>query len=199
MSEGKIIYLNGTSSAGKTSIAKELQHVMEEPYLYTGIDLFIWMLPARYWNTHPDGFQVVPTVNGAEVRVGRAVQGLGLAMCRSIVAVATSGYNQIVDDVILGPDTLRERVQVLSGYPVWFIGVRCPLDVAQARERARPDRVPGMARAQFDLVHAHGLYDLEVDTGCTSVQDCALQIKARLEDGVPPRAFARLKSLFASR
>ena len=41
MSEGKIIYLNGTSSAGKTSIAKELQRVMEELYLYASIDLFV--------------------------------------------------------------------------------------------------------------------------------------------------------------
>lgn len=107
MNEGKIIYLNGISNAGKTSIAKALQLVMDEPYLFTGLDLFIWMLPARYWNSHPDGFQVVPTAKGAEVRMGQAVQGLGVAMCRSIAAVSANGYNQVVDDVILGPEELR--------------------------------------------------------------------------------------------
>ncbi|NIP51374.1 hypothetical protein GWN42_05855, partial [candidate division KSB1 bacterium] len=33
---------------GKTSILKELQRILSEPYLNAGIDKFIWMLPSRY-------------------------------------------------------------------------------------------------------------------------------------------------------
>jgi chloramphenicol 3-O phosphotransferase len=42
---GKLILLNGASSAGKSSILKELQNTLEEPYLNAGIDKFIFMLP----------------------------------------------------------------------------------------------------------------------------------------------------------
>ena len=34
----KIIYLNGPSSSGKTTLAKALQESLEEPYLHIGID-----------------------------------------------------------------------------------------------------------------------------------------------------------------
>jgi len=48
MTLGKIIFLNGASSSGKTSILMALQEMLEEPYLNAGIDKFIWMLPKRY-------------------------------------------------------------------------------------------------------------------------------------------------------
>jgi chloramphenicol 3-O phosphotransferase len=52
---GTIIFLNGTSSSGKTSLLKAIQNSFEEPLLDVGLDKFIWMLPERYleqplWN-----------------------------------------------------------------------------------------------------------------------------------------------------
>lgn len=38
MGAGTIILLNGTVSAGKTTLARALQEVMAEPYLYLGAD-----------------------------------------------------------------------------------------------------------------------------------------------------------------
>lgn len=44
---GTIIVLNGTSSAGKTSLATALQDaLLPTPYLSLGFDLFMAMLPA---------------------------------------------------------------------------------------------------------------------------------------------------------
>lgn len=40
-----LIFLNGPSSAGKSSIARELQHCLDDYYLYLGIDTFIAMMP----------------------------------------------------------------------------------------------------------------------------------------------------------
>jgi len=37
----QIIYLNGPSSSGKTTLAKALQDVFEEPFLHVGIDKII--------------------------------------------------------------------------------------------------------------------------------------------------------------
>jgi len=36
---------------------------------------------------------------------------------------------------------------------VLFVGVRCPLAVAEQRERERGDRLVGLARGLFDGVH----------------------------------------------
>jgi chloramphenicol 3-O phosphotransferase len=48
MPPGTIIILNGTSSAGKTSILTALQSILAEPYLHAGLDTFCKMLPLRY-------------------------------------------------------------------------------------------------------------------------------------------------------
>lgn len=43
-----IIILNGCGSAGKSSIAKELQKLHNKPLLHTGIDHFWKMIPDQY-------------------------------------------------------------------------------------------------------------------------------------------------------
>jgi chloramphenicol 3-O-phosphotransferase len=47
MTQGTIIFLNGTSSSGKTSIARALQKSLDEPYLYLSVDSFLDMLPEQ--------------------------------------------------------------------------------------------------------------------------------------------------------
>ncbi len=45
MNVGKVIFLNGASSSGKSTIAKLLQPRLEEPFLHMQLDTFIEMLP----------------------------------------------------------------------------------------------------------------------------------------------------------
>ena len=45
---GSVILLNGTSSAGKSTLATAVQDVMDAPYLSLGIDCFFEALPQRY-------------------------------------------------------------------------------------------------------------------------------------------------------
>ena len=45
MDYGRIIFINGTSSSGKTSIVRALQDLLDKPYLEAGIDKFIFMMP----------------------------------------------------------------------------------------------------------------------------------------------------------
>jgi chloramphenicol 3-O phosphotransferase len=70
------------------------------------------------------------------------------------------------------------------------------LEVLEQRERGRKDRTLGQARAQFPLVHARALYDLEVDTSVLSPLQCAEQIKDMLVNRIPPIAFKRLKKSY---
>jgi chloramphenicol 3-O phosphotransferase len=55
--------------------------------------------------------------------------------------------------------------------------VFAPLDVLEAREAARGDRMIGLARWQYDRVHKDMTYDLEVDSSRLTAMECAETIR----------------------
>ena len=191
MCAGKIIFLNGAPSAGKTSIAHALQETLEEPYLCIGVDDAGRMLPEcfRDWND-PANHQVL----------FRAVSGLN----HCIVTLASTGNNVIVDHLMLDGFEgyyLAECAFLLAHCDVLFVGVVCELEELERRERKRTDR-EGLTRAElrsaYTRVHAHGVYDLEVDTTNLSPHQCAEIIKDRLYNGPEPKAFTKIRARFIS-
>jgi chloramphenicol 3-O phosphotransferase len=116
-------------------------------------------------------------------------------MHRAIHALVCAGNNVLADHVLLEPVWVHECAELFADLPAWFVGIRCPLDVLEARERARSDRTVGQARAQFDAVHAHGVYDIELDTSALSPMDCAMRIRGQVLEGPVPDAFKRLRAL----
>jgi len=117
------------------------------------------------------------------------------AMYEAIAAHSRLGINIVVDvghhdaySVPLGilPDCARR----LSGLPVLFVGVRCPIDVIMERLRATwgsshaaADSVPTPVILWQQTVHVPGFYDLEVDTSQLSPEACADVIRRRFEHG----------------
>ncbi len=188
-SPGTIIILNGASSSGKTSILHALQAMLLEPYLDAGIDKFIWMLPKRYLDRPLwDG------VLGLAVQPGETGRRLFSGMHRAIAALAWAGNNVLADHVLVEPAWVSECASLFYSLPAYLVGIRCPLKVLEQRERSRQDRTLGQARAQYFVVHAYCIYDLEVDTSLLSVEECALQIKDFLAKAKPPTAFRQLAS-----
>jgi chloramphenicol 3-O phosphotransferase len=96
--------------------------------------------------------------------------------------MARSGVGIVLDEVFLGGggDSQARLAAALAGLEVLWVGVRCPADVAAAREASRADRVPGMAAAQAEIVHRGVHYDLEVDTSESDPAGCATAIAARV-------------------
>jgi chloramphenicol 3-O phosphotransferase len=192
MTNGNIIILNGASSSGKTSILEALQEILEEPYLNAGIDKFIWMLPERYLER-----PLWDDVLGLASSAGAQGHTLMTGMHHAIAALSKNGNHVVADHVLVEPKWLYECAELFSKLPAYFIGIRCPLDVLEQREKERKNRTLGQAKAQFDLVHAGCIYDLEVDTSIYSPRECAAQIKARMERNAPG-AFLSLKKKRAS-
>ncbi len=184
---GTIILLNGTSSSGKTSVVRALQEVLNEPFLEAGVDKFLWMLPGRYLNR-----PLWDDVLGLAVQAGQVGERLISGMHHAIAALSRAGSNVVADHVLVESRWLQECAALFSGLPAYLIAVRCPLAILEQREQMRANRTPGQARAQCDRVHAHGVYDLEVDTGRLSPIDCALQIKELLDSSLPPTALRRI-------
>ena len=205
MTPGRIILLNGSSSAGKTTLARMLQQLLDAPWQLISLDQFRDGLPARFRGLNsPDGtpgargLNVVPIDAAGErvtaIRFGDVGERMLRGMRRAIAAYAREGGNVIVDDLLFEKAFLLDYLEALRGLEVTFVGVRCPLEVVNAREASRPGRFPGTATAHFDQVHAHCLYDVEVDTGSTTPRACAMRvIEVAGEAG---GAFDRLRAVF---
>jgi chloramphenicol 3-O phosphotransferase len=179
-----IVLLNGASSAGKTTLAKALQDELPTPYLLIGIDTVVFALPHRYVNdpahwsevyryTYQDG-----QVTGIDIEPygDRLVRG----MHRAVAGLAGAGLDVIVDHVLSEPAWCADLEQAWAGLDLLRVAVRCPIEVAEQRERERRTRTLGWARAHADVVHATLHYDLSVDTSLASPLACARQIVAAL-------------------
>jgi chloramphenicol 3-O phosphotransferase len=175
----KIVLLNGVGSAGKGSIAKALQTMTSEPFLHVQMDAFLEMLPAAY-QEHPVAFTYETLQQDGKpavvIRTGPVGERLMRGMRHAIAAMAAQGNNLIVDDVMLG-GAAAEYAALLSAFEVFTVGIFAPLDVLEARERERGDRLIGLARWQYDRVHRNIEYDLEVDTSRATPMACAQLIK----------------------
>ncbi|MFW6093117.1 MAG: chloramphenicol phosphotransferase CPT family protein [Pseudomonadota bacterium] len=202
MGAGKIIFLNGSSSAGKTTLAGMLQQILDEPYQHIALDQFRDGMPGRYRGLNsPEGspgalgLNVVPTQLEGErvtrIDFGSHGEQVLRGMRRAVAAFAREGNNVIIDDLLFKPHYLEDYAHALAGLDAWLIGVRCSLDVVNERESRRSGRFPGTAVSHYHEVHAHGVpYDLEVDTSHATPRACALRIVRRLAE--PPRALAAL-------
>jgi chloramphenicol 3-O phosphotransferase len=205
---GSIILLNGTSSAGKSTLANAVQEVMDAPYLHLGIDLFFDALPQRYVaklapdvvpppQAHEGVVWVCTEPSGCgfrELRVGSVGQRLWSGMRHAAGALARCGNHVVLDDVILNHEALVDYVAALDGVPTLLVGVSCPPAVLEAREAARGDRVRGLAAAWLPLVERYAPpYDVRVDTSVSTLEDGALAIKTAAERGQWSQAFTQLK------
>ena len=175
-----LIFLNGTTSSGKTSIVLALQEELRRPYCATGIDDAFAMLPDRL-HKNPDGFFFDRDERGlVRLNFGRIGLACLKAHHRSVAAMARSGIDLICDEVILNEELRRDWLEVLSGVNTAFVGVHCSLEELERREIERGDRVIGQARGQFDIVHLEMRYDIEVDSTRKGPELLAREIVAQL-------------------
>jgi chloramphenicol 3-O phosphotransferase len=180
-SPGRIIFLNGTSSSGKTSLAQELLRVLDQPYFHMAVDAF-GSMRARERTAELSGDELANILARTRAGFHRAVAGM-----------AAAGNNIVVDHILSEPWRLLDCLQVFAGIDVVLVGVFCPPDELRRREEARGDRVPGQAEAQLAAVHEHHIYDVECDTSTDSLRDCALRIRRYLAEPEQESTFDHLR------
>jgi chloramphenicol 3-O phosphotransferase len=178
----RIVLLNGVGSVGKSSIAKALQKITTHPFLHVSMDTFMEMLPEAY-QEHSDGFTYETVHEDGKplvvITTGPVGERTLRGMRHAIAAMAEQGNNLIVDDVLLERGSKAEYAELLSTFEVVLVGVFAPLDILEAREFQRGDRLIGLARWQYHRVHEGMRYDLEVNTSGASPMECANLIKQK--------------------
>jgi chloramphenicol 3-O phosphotransferase len=173
MRKGKIIFINGVSSSGKSTLAKELQKRLTEDFLHLQLDAFIGMLPRT------DDLEMFMRMVGG--------------MNRSIAAMSDEENNLIVDHVVVDKSWMDQCLELLGDRYVLFVGLHCPLEELERRERERDSRRQGFARAQIENIHLGKIYDIELDTHSTSVEKCA-ELVLDFYNTKRPTAFDRMRA-----
>lgn len=172
--KSQIIYLNGPSSVGKSTLARALQNKIEEPFLVIGIDQLIYMMPEKMNDWHNDteaqGFSWQPVTDekseivAYKIHTGPFGKRMVQAFKDVVVCLAQSGHNIIVDDVSFGKEQVDAWRDTLKDFRVLWVGVTAPLEILEQREKERSDRKLGSTKWQAEHVHEGVKYDFMVDT-----------------------------------
>lgn len=183
MGNGNIVFLNGTSSSGKTTLARALQESLDDPYICVSLDT-VWTGLPEWFARRPDRGSQFPVLD-----VVRAFH-------QAIVAYSRAGVGVIVDHVITWDTGMRECIELFRDSRVIFVEVVCALQELRERERARGNRKIGQAEAQIPAYEAFRTrfpYDLQVDTSQHSPIECARMVIAVLNDSTVESSFEKMR------
>ena len=153
MGAGRIILLNGASSAGKSTLARALQATLPEPFWHWSID-----------HLRASGTLPRERIDRGEFAWTDMREAFFDGFHRSIPALASAGNDLIVEHIVETTTWSRRLVELLAPFDVFRVGLRCPLPELERRERERGDRRAGSAREDDASTHGLVAYDLEVDS-----------------------------------
>ena len=157
------IVLHGTTSAGKSSIAKALQASAPAPAFHISLDAFVTMSNRRDMRSDAERDEAY---------------GIHCENLRSTLArVALTQFDIVLDLVLRDQTELDACLQILRERPTYLVRVWAPLNVLEQRERSRDNRAPGMAREQIDHPAYRRPYDLEVDTSLCTPEEGAAAVR----------------------
>lgn len=162
-----VVVLTGPSSAGKTSLAREIQRRSELPFVHLEADRIHPSIPER--------------VRQALIRDHDA-DTLVLGLHRSMAAWSAAGLNILVDGSLpYGRNELRSRcLDIFAGFDLRIVTVHCDTDVLTQREQGRTDRPAGWAAQQALDIHDGLVGDAHVDTSEDSPVQAALSVLDQL-------------------
>lgn len=161
MGKGTIIYLNGVTSSGKTSIVSELRKLYRD-FFYLSDDVFedhiidIEYDSSSYWKD-----------------LAEAV----FLMYKTAKLFSDHGKTVIIDSMLLEKPEFSPHYEtmlnIFSNSPLVMIHVHCPLEICRQRNMSRTDRFEMQSHEQADLMAKNVSYDLELDSSIFSPQECA--------------------------
>ena len=161
MQKGKIIFLNGVTSSGKTSIVEALQN-RDDCYFYVvANDLFQEMVGERFLREDYWG------------HLSRVI----ILMYHTAKLYSDMGHNVLIDGILVERPELAphygQLLEILADNPLRIVEVACPPEVCRARNIARGDRYETQSAEQSALM-AQGIdYALHVETDRMSPEECA--------------------------
>jgi chloramphenicol 3-O phosphotransferase len=183
MVAGRVVVLNGTASAGTTSLAGAFRRLAPTMWVEIGQDSFArnlldrWVSVVTDGSGDPsDGFTFIRGDDGLmHIEVGPVGARLLRGYRNAVGAMARAGNDVVVDEAKFDREGWAQWGAALAGLAVTWVRVECDLAVCEERERSRMDRqlLHGLASGIYGSVHADAVYDLAVDTTHSAAEECA--------------------------
>src|SRR3954451_21095435 len=180
MPSGRIVLLNGPSSAGKTTLTHAVSRRLASPWLVLPVDLF------HQIRTRPDADLTDRQWQDVFHRTRAAYH-------RALVGAASSGMDVLADHVLNEPWRLDDLLRLSTGLDVLLVHVTCSPKELRRREKLRGDRDRGTALHQQRLAFLHGDCDLTVDTSYGPDEPAAALLEL-IRTPPASRAFDRLRT-----
>lgn len=177
---GSILFVNGPSSAGKSTLCAALQAALPEPFWHVSIDHLIAARSLPH-----------DRIRSGEFPWKALRPAFFDGFHRTLPALAGAGNHLIVEYIFETEASRDDLVALLSPFDVFCIGLHCPLAELERRERARGDRPIGDARRDFETTHALALYDLELDA-TDPLEDNVARVLQAWARRAQPGAFDRM-------
>lgn len=171
MEKGRIIFLNGVTSSGKTSIVEALQDREDIFFYVVANDLFQEMVGDRF--LQQDYWKYLSEVI--------------IMMYHTAKLYSDMGKNVLIDGILVERDEIKPHydrlTDILKDNPIDIVEVYCPLEICRKRNIARGDRYENQSDEQFELMAKDIRYSARVDTSRHSAVECAEKIISEL--GLP--------------
>ena len=164
MEKGRVIFLNGVTSSGKTSIVEALQEREDIFFYVVANDLFQEMIGEKYLQR--DYWKYLSEVI--------------IMMYHTAKLYSDMGKNVLIDGILVERDALRPHYaqfrKIMADNPVDIVEVYCPLEICRQRNIARGDRYETQSQEQHELMAKEILYSTRVDTSMLTPAECAQHI-----------------------
>jgi adenylylsulfate kinase/chloramphenicol 3-O phosphotransferase len=164
MEKGRILFLNGVTSSGKTSIVEALQARKDVFFYVVANDLFQEMIGEEYLKDNYWKY------------LGEVI----IMMYHTAKLFSDMGKNVLIDGILVEREGVAPHYErllsILKDNPLDVVEVYCPPEICRERNIARGDRYESQSDEQAALMAPDIRYSLRVDTSIHSPEECAEQI-----------------------
>lgn len=168
MEKGRIIFFNGVTSSGKTSIVEAMQQQKDIFFYVMANDLFEQMIGDNYLRDNYWGY----------------LSEVIIMMYHTAKLFSDMGKNVLIDGILIERDEIKphyhQLLEILKDNPLDIVEVYCPLDICRQRNIIRGDRYETQSQEQYDLMAENIKYSAKVDTSIYSSEKCAEKIMKEL-------------------
>lgn len=183
---GRLVFLFGTSSVGKTSTAEALQELLDEPYVLLGLDTFFGSWPDRWADggeSERDGFWYERGGDGTlTIGCGEHGETLLAGIRAAVHAMVAGGTDVIYDEMPVHAGVLPAWRRDMADLDVVWVRLTGDPTEIDEREAARwKPRYRGLARGHAPLVDDQDWADLTLDATRVTPEDRAEAIRRALE------------------
>jgi adenylylsulfate kinase/chloramphenicol 3-O phosphotransferase len=170
LDKGRIIFLNGVTSTGKTSIVDALQSRDDIFFYVMANDLFQEMVGEKYLCEN----------------YWKYLSDVIIMMYHTAKLFSDQGKNVLIDGILVERPEIKPHYEqlrsLLSENPLDIIEVYCPLEICRIRNIERGDRYESQSDEQYAIMAEGIKYSCKVETHINTPEACADIIMKELFD-----------------